>query len=144
MSNQRYRSLADWFGIAASTACAIHCLIIPILLVLGTTVPTSIFLDESFHRTLLWVILPAALVAFGIGCRQHKDVWVLTFGAIGLIGIVLSATVIGGWFSENGERVVTLVSAGLLVIAHWRNYRLCRSVQCTDGGEEIFDASVRQ
>ncbi|MEN7342868.1 MAG: MerC domain-containing protein [Pseudomonadota bacterium] len=144
MDNHRYRSLADWLGIAASSACAIHCLIVPIILVLGTAAPTSIFLGEGFHRALLWIILPAALFAFGIGCRQHKDVWVLVLGLLGLTGIILSATVVNGWVGEDGERATTLLSAGLLVYAHYRNYRLCRSAQCADDKEKIYDASVGQ
>ena len=34
---------------------------------------------------MLWLILPAAIVAFGIGCWRHKDRWVLALGIIGFV-----------------------------------------------------------
>jgi hypothetical protein len=55
---------------------------------------------------------------------------VLTLGMIGLIGMVLAVTVLHDVTGEVGERVVTLLSAAVLVSAHYRNYRLCRSSGC--------------
>ena len=77
-----------------------------------------------------WVILPAAILAFGIGCRRHKDRWVLALGMIGLIGMALSAVVLHDIVGEAGERVVTLLSAAVLVVAHYRNFQICRSSGC--------------
>ena len=101
------------------------------LLVTGTVLPVSILGDELFHQAMLWVILPAAIVAFGIGCWRHKDRAVLTLGALGLLGMVLSGTVLHDVIGEVGERTVTLLSAAVLVGAHYRNFRLCRSSACT-------------
>ena len=121
---------ADWFGIAASTACAMHCLLVPTLLVTGTILPASVLADEAFHQAMLWVILPTAIVAFGIGCWRHKDQWVLGLGMVGLTGIVLAVAVVHDIAGESGERIVTLLSAAILVAAHYRNYRICRSMDC--------------
>lgn len=127
------RSIADGFGVLASTVCAVHCVIAPTLLVLGTAIPASLLEDEWFHRAMLWVILPAAILAFGLGCRRHRDRWVFVLGGLGLIGIVVAATVLHDVVGESGERVATLASAGLLVAAHVRNFKLCRTVQCDHG-----------
>ena len=126
---------ADWFGIAASTVCALHCVLVPTLLVTGTVLPATFLGDESFHTAMLWMILPAAIVAFGLGCWQHRDQRVLMLGMIGLTGMVLAATVLHDVVGEVGERIVTVLSAAILVAAHYRNYRLCRSLDCDhDGG----------
>ena len=127
----RLSAIADWFGITASSVCAVHCLLLPALLITGTVLPASILTDESFHLLMLWAILPAAIVAFGIGCMRHKDVWVLALGAIGLTGMVLGALVVHDLIGEVGERVVTVISAAILIAAHYRNFRLCRSEGCT-------------
>ena len=119
---------ADWFGIAASTACAMHCLFVPALLVTGSIMPASILADEAFHKMMLFLILPAAIVAFGIGVLRHKDQWVLALGLIGLTGMVLAVAVVHDIAGEAGERIVTLVSAAVLVAAHFRNFRICRSM----------------
>ena len=124
------RTLADWLGIAASTACAAHCILIPVLLVTGTVLPASFLGGESFHLAMLWMILPAAIVAFGIGCWRHKDRWVLAFGIIGLAGMVLSVTVVHELAGELGERITTVLSAAVLILAHYRNFQLCRSSGC--------------
>ena len=126
------RTVADWLGIAASAACAIHCILVPTLLVGGTVLPASFLADESFHLAMIWVILPAALVAFGIGCWRHKDRWVLALGLSGLTGIIISATVLHEVVGESGERIGTLLSAAVLIFAHYRNFRLCRAADCVD------------
>ena len=129
MKNQ-VTTIADWLGIAASTACGVHCVLLPTLLVTGTVLPASVLGDERFHQAMLWMILPAAIVAFGIGCWRHKDRWVLTLGMIGLSGMVLSAAVLHDLVGEGGERIVTVLSAAILVAAHYRNFRICRSSGC--------------
>ncbi|MDJ0750024.1 MAG: MerC domain-containing protein [Woeseiaceae bacterium] len=130
LSAGKTSGIADWLGIAASTACAVHCIVIPTLLITGTVLPATMFADESFHLAMLSVILPAAIVAFGIGCWRHKDRRVLTLGAIGLTGIVLAATVLHDIAGETGERAVTVISAAILIAAHYRNFRLCRELDC--------------
>ncbi|MEM7278930.1 MAG: MerC domain-containing protein [Pseudomonadota bacterium] len=124
------RAVADWLGIAASTACALHCVLVPTLLISGTLLPASFLGDESFHLAMVFVILPAAIVAFGLGCWRHKDPWVLALGAIGLSGMVLAVSVLHDVVGEVGERSVTFLSAALLIAAHYRNYQLCRSSGC--------------
>ncbi len=123
------RSLADGLGVLGATACALHCIALPVLLVLGTTVPT-VFAGEGFHTRMLWPVVPAALVAFALGCKRHKDGRVLLLGTLGLVGMVLAGTVLHDLIGETGEKAVTLVSAGLLITAHVRNYRLCRADVC--------------
>lgn len=124
------RSLADGLGLLAAAACAVHCIALPALLVLGATIPTVLLDDESFHRSMLWLVVPSAAIAFGLGCRRHKDRRVLLFGLLGVTGLVLSGTVLHDLFGELAEKGVTLGSAGLAVAAHLRNFRLCRSDSC--------------
>lgn len=128
------RSVADWFGIAASTVCALHCVVVPTLLVTGVILPASLLADESFHLAMLWLIVPAAIIAFSIGCRRHKDKWVLALGILGVFGIVLAGTILHDIVGEVGERIVTVASAAVLVAAHYRNFRICRSMDCAHDG----------
>ena len=51
-------------------------------------------------------------------------------GGIGLAGLTASLTVLHDLLGENGERVVATASAALLIAAHLRNFRLCRSDAC--------------
>lgn len=113
-----------------ATACALHCIALPVLLVLGGTMPFVFLGDESFHRRMLWLVVPAALLAFTLGCKRHKDRRVVLLGAVGIVGMVLAGTVLHDWIGETGERLVTLASAALLIAGHLRNFRLCRSDAC--------------
>ena len=129
-SQQKLRRFADRIGVVASVTCALHCLLLPVLLAAGTALSATFLGDEAFHKSLLWLIIPAAVLAFGIGCRRHKDRLVLTLALIGLVGLVLAGTVLHDLLGEDYERIATLLSATLLVVAHVRNYRLCRSADC--------------
>ncbi len=127
-----FRSFADGIGVLSTSLCALHCLLVPVLLVAGTALPASFFTEEAFHETMLAISFPAAVVAFGIGCRQHKDRWVLILGSIGLIGLALAAFVLHDLIGEVGEVVVTVISAVLLIVAHVRNYRICQNEACEE------------
>ena len=123
-------TVADGIGLLSATVCALHCIALPALLVLGAAVPIVFLDDESFHSAMLWLVVPSAVLAFGLGCWRHKDRWVLLLGAFGLTGMVLSGTVLHELIGEFGERLVTLGSAALLIAAHVRNFTLCRSESC--------------
>ena len=124
------RTIADGLGVVGATLCALHCIALPALLVLGSAVPTVFLGGESFHRSMLWLVVPSAVLAFTLGCRRHKDRRVLLLGAAGIAGMVLAGTVLHDIVGEAGEKVVTLAAAALLIAAHLRNFKLCRSEPC--------------
>lgn len=124
------RPVADFVGIAGSALCALHCLIVPISMVSGQVVSAFVVDEFFFHNMLLFVLAPTAVLAFGIGCFNHKDRWVLGLGAVGLISLTAALTVLHDILGENGERTVGILASGCLIAAHWRNFRLCRDGDC--------------
>ena len=126
----RVRPVADAVGLTGSVLCALHCLIVPVSLLFGPTGPVSLVEDEFFHRVLLWVVVPAALLAFTIGCLAHKDRWVLLLGSVGLVSLTAAFTVLHDVLGEAGERWAAILASGLLIGAHVRNFRLCRAGTC--------------
>ncbi len=130
-STSKMRSIADVLGLSGSAMCAIHCLLVPLLLISSTTVPVSFFTDESFHRAMLWLVLPSGILAFVLGCRRHRDRLVLILGLVGILGLFLSAFWMHEILGEVGERAGTVLSAIAIIIAHIRNWRLCRASNCT-------------
>ena len=124
------RAIADGVGLFAATACAVHCIALPALLVVGATIPTLLVEDELFHQLMLWLVVPSAVVAFGLGCWRHKDRRVLLLGVLGVTGLVLSGTVLHDLLGEFAEKAATLGSTGLVIAAHLRNFTLCRSESC--------------
>lgn len=128
--NALVQPVADAVGLTGSVLCALHCLIIPITLVFGQIGPVSLINDELFHRILLLVVVPAATIAFGIGCSSHRDRWVLLLGTVGLISLTAALTILHDALGENGERITAIFASGLLIAAHVRNFRLCRRGAC--------------
>ena len=129
-SKVKFRVVADAVGTTGSVICAVHCLAGPMLLLTGSFLPTVLLPDESFHRAMLWLLLPAGAVAFALGCRRHKDLFTLLLGVAGLVGLTVAATALHGLLGETGEKVVTLLATSVLFAGHIRNFRLCRADEC--------------
>lgn len=131
------RSLADVVGLSGSTICAIHCLLSPLLLWTGTALSASFLLDESFHRTMVLIVLPTGILAFGLGCWRHKDRAVLLLGLLGLTGLGLSAILLNELLGEFGESIATVCSTAALAVAHLRNWKLCRTDRCNHHCDDV-------
>jgi hypothetical protein len=118
--------LGDKVAILISTVCAVHCLLIPIVVVAFPVLATTFLGDVGFHALLLWFILPTSLIALTLGCRAHRDRRVMAFGIAGL-GFILLAALLGHDVLEvTAERGVTVVGSAFLILSHLRNQRLCR------------------
>jgi hypothetical protein len=118
--------LLDRFAILTAGLCMLHCLAMPLLLVLIPVLASTTMAENSFHRTMLLFVLPASSIALLIGCRRHKDLRVLALGLSGLAQIVAAAYFGHDWLGETGEKAITVVGSALLAAGHLRNYRLCR------------------
>lgn len=127
--------VADGIGILGSLACAVHCILTPLILVAGPMLPAYFSVDESFHAMLLLMILPASVLSFGLGCWRHKDRTVLVLGLVGLAGLTFPVVAPHGVIGEVSERWLTLGSAAVLISAHVRNFKRCRSDACDDALE---------
>ena len=131
----KVRSIADVLGLSASAMCAIHCLLVPLLIITSTTLPVSFLTDESFHRAMLWIVIPSGILAFSLGCWRHRDRFVFLLGMLGITGLCLSAFWLHDLIGEIGERIGTVVSAMTLILAHVHNWKLCRNGACDPGRE---------
>lgn len=120
----------DRLGVTLSGICLFHCLLTPLAIILFPVVSLTFTTDESFHRMLLWLVLPTSVCAFSLGCFRHKDRGVLVLGSAGLIQMVLAAYLGHEALGETGERISTTAGALTLAMGHIRNYRLCREDRC--------------
>lgn len=125
----------DRLAVSVSSLCALHCLTLPLMLVLAPALGASFVGDEAFHRSLLLLVIPLSLVALWLGCRQHKDNWVWAYGALGLSIMVFAAFWGHDLVGESGEKILTLIGAATLAAGHIRNHALCRKAHCDHGSE---------
>ena len=123
-------SLLDKLAVSASTLCAIHCLFLPVILVVFPALGTTLFGEELFHVLLLWLVIPLSVIALSLGCRQHKDLLVAVIGLVGLTFLILAASIGHDFLGETNERILTIMGAAVIAMGHLRNYRLCSREEC--------------
>ncbi len=124
----RSSTWGDRIAITVSTLCAIHCLLLPVLLVALPTLGSSIVASEAVHLGLLGIAIPISIFALSVGCKVHRRTSFIAIGAAGLglmiLGLVSEQL---GWGHE-AERTLTLIGAITITLAHVRNFKLCRQL----------------
>lgn len=78
----------DKLGMMASTACLVHCMLSPILL-LAAPILGAKWTDGWVHWALAVFVLPLAIFALYRGFVRHRSQWVLALGSLGGVAIVL-------------------------------------------------------
>ncbi|MEC8860379.1 MAG: MerC domain-containing protein [Pseudomonadota bacterium] len=120
----------DKTAIGLSMACAIHCLLLPVIVALLPAIAATTLGDEAFHKWMLLGVLPTSLLALTMGCRKHGSWRAAIIGAGGLTVLIFTAFFGHDVFGETGEVVATLIGATIVALAHLKNQRICRSMRC--------------
>ena len=119
--------LADLTGLALSFTCLLHCLALPLALLLAPALSRWIALPEGVHAAILLLALPAAAIAMRDGWRRHRRLAPATLAAIGLTLLALGLSAHEGWIAANdpeaADRLLTSVGALTLAAAHLVNWR---------------------
>ncbi|MGE0764402.1 MAG: MerC domain-containing protein [Bdellovibrionales bacterium] len=118
----------DWLGLGLSGLCTLHCLALPFLISL---LPAVEALDHHgyFHLVMAILIVPLGMIAFWRGYRQHKQVWVLLVGMLGLalITVGLLKTSANEHSPLNSTNtLLTVLGSIALMFTHYQNWRLSR------------------
>lgn len=120
-----YQKITDKLAIGLSLACVIHCLALPVMLVLLPTLAALNLDNEAFHLWMVVAVLPSSLYALTMGCKQHKRYQLLIWGIVGLALLVLALALGEERIGEWGEKTLTVLGATLVAVGHWFNFRLC-------------------
>jgi hypothetical protein len=119
-------SALDTLAVIISALCALHCLALPVLLLLFPLLIGSVFTDEDFHRLILWIILPTSVIAVAAARYRHPDIRVLMWVGGGMALLLFAAL----WAHDHAPRWVdvslTTIGGLILAIGHIRNLRLSR------------------
>jgi len=126
MSRYTPRAIADHISIGLSAVCAVHCLVLPVVVGMVPVFSNLSLGHGHFHQLLLALVLPLSVVALGAGWLRHRDRRVLILGLAGLILMTAAATIAHDLLGHDGERWLTLAGAALLALGHFRNYRRCK------------------
>lgn len=133
------QSLGDVAAISLSTLCFLHCLAVPVAIIMLPVLSGSFLASEQFHFWMIVAVLPVSLFALTLGCKDHGRYAVLTLGLMGL-AVILSALFVGEEaMGGYGEKVLTAIGSTLIVLGHIWNFRLCRqpTPSCECAGNQI-------
>lgn len=112
----------DLWGQALSLICLVHCLATPVLLMLA---PAMAGFLGGWHPVLLAGVVGTAAWAFIPGYRFHRRKLVLGLAVVGVSLLAIGVTVFHDYFAA--ETALTVIGAGLMLAAHWKNRLLAKT-----------------
>ena len=109
----------DGAAVGLSALCLVHCLALP-LLVAGLPLLAQ-FAEGHLHSQMLVIVLPLSIVALGLGFRHHRSIRIVTAGVVGMLILVIGATVAHSELGLAADRAFTIAGALILAAAHFYN-----------------------
>ncbi|MGK6319459.1 MerC domain-containing protein [Sphingomonas sp. DT-204] len=120
IDGQRRTDIIEGAAVSASVLCLVHCLALPLLLLLLPGIIGLFARSEAFHYVALALVVPSAAGAFWLGYRRHRTPGPALLGVAG-VGCLVAALLPG--LAEGAETWVTVAGSLLLVIGHTLNWR---------------------
>lgn len=119
ISKSSDQSGLDKAAVFLSGLCLLHCLAVPVSLLLGPLLGNWLQSTETeVHWILLGLALPISAVALQRGYQRHHNVTTLWLGYGGLVVMLVG---VAHLFGETWEVLLTVIGVIALLIAHVRN-----------------------
>lgn len=109
----------DRVGIGLSGICAIHCLLVPVIVALIPLWPAF----EEFHEYTHFIFFVAIAPAVYMSLRRRHQTPKITLLLISGLFVIFLAWYFNEMLGEYGEAGVTLIGSLLLITGHWLNYK---------------------
>ena len=109
----------DGAAVVLSALCLVHCLALP-LIVIGVPFLAQ-FAEGHLHLQMLVVVLPLSTLALGIGYRRHRNSRILFAGIVGMLLLIIGATVAHTQLGLIADRAFTICGSLTLATAHYFN-----------------------
>ncbi len=118
------KSRWDRVGIWLSGICLIHCLLLPLALVVLPVSALVVTWHEDVHVVFAVLLVPTTALAFYQGYRRHRQKRVLWGFGPGLALVLLASFPGHEALGVLGGTLVTMLGSALLIWGHWQNWRL--------------------
>jgi len=118
---------ADKTAIGLSILCTIHCLALPLIIILTPSFAALTINDESFHQWMLFAVVPISLVALINGYKKHQKIEMFIFGFLGLGFLAFAAFAGHDFVTETEEKILTVIGACIVSSVHIMNHLSCKN-----------------
>ena len=118
-------AMLDRVGACVSAACALHCLLMPVVITFLPLIGIGFLAEGTFESVMIGVALAIASLSLAWGIRVH--------GRRDLILLIPAAALLFGYghlFSGDAHWVLMALGGCALAIGHFVNRRLCKT--CPD------------
>jgi hypothetical protein len=130
----------DWLGVGASLTCALHCAVIPIVVLALPALGASWLFSERVARWMIGTSALIALLSLTGGFRLHAHAGPFILAGVGV------ALLVAGEVAEGGliRGAVLGLAGGLLIAgAHLLNRSLCLACPPCSIGDAASDGACR-
>ena len=142
------KQITDKVSICLSICCILHCIALPVLILLIPSLSSFWINDENVHIVLVLLAIPISLFAMGQSLRIHHNYKCISLASIGLLLLVAAIFMhdIGfinehahdehgsnedhgihedhGGLGEKLETIFTVIGGLILLSAHFLNIKL--------------------
>ncbi len=123
--------MIDKIGMFSSLTCAVHCLIMPLVITLVPVFGISLFVNESFEWGLLAFSAILGVCSLCFGYRKHKSLKAFAYLSSGIMLIVIGR-LHHNHSAEHGLELdlftfVLVFGSFLVAASHYLNNKLCGS-----------------
>ena len=124
------QKISDKVSIGISLLCIMHCLLFPLFLILSSNYLILFLNNELFHYTLLFLVVPLSLFALTIGLKNHNSFSIFILGFVGIIFLLSALFLDIKILFVSSEIFLTILGSSFMMIAHYKNFQLCRHLDC--------------
>jgi hypothetical protein len=75
---------------------------------------------------MMSVVILMSLYALTLGCKKYKKFTLIRYRIIGLLTLIAALLIDELILGEVGEKLLTVLGAVIITLAHCKNYQLCQ------------------
>jgi small-conductance mechanosensitive channel len=122
--NATQRMTMDRVAVLLSGVCLLHCMAIPLAILVLPSMSSLLLGSETLvHWLLLGLAVPISVLALWVGYTRYAN---LRSVLLGTSGLLLMFVAVSHFFGRAPEVPLTLAGVALVAWAHWLNIRRAR------------------
>tara|TARA_B110000003_G_scaffold85470_1_gene87481 strand:+ start:1741 stop:2172 length:432 start_codon:yes stop_codon:yes gene_type:complete len=121
----------DKLAMTLSIVCVAHCFFVPSFLILTSGIHSFSLDNEFIHKLIVLLAVPVSIYALTTGYKNHNTISFLPVGILGLLTLILAVVLGESTLGEFGEKALTLGGSILVAYAHFKNYQVCKKLECS-------------